>query len=99
MWPVVFPLLCLSKRDRRLFGSATGGIENDTHQPKEACVMSTYEAYAMEQNMPRMLDSMIETTEHSELKSALEQHKRETEQQAERLRRDSRRTMHRRHWL
>ena len=56
--------------------------------------MSTYEkelvkhideAYAMEQNMLRMLDSMIETTEDSEMKSALEQHKRETEQQAERL--------------
>jgi ferritin-like metal-binding protein YciE len=56
--------------------------------------MSTYEkelvkhideAYAMEQNMLRMLDSMIETTEDEEMKSALEQHKAETEQQAERL--------------
>jgi ferritin-like metal-binding protein YciE len=56
--------------------------------------MSTYdeqlvkhidEAFAMEQNVLRMLDSMIETTEDPEMKSALEQHKRETEQQAERL--------------
>jgi ferritin-like metal-binding protein YciE len=56
--------------------------------------MSTYdeelikhidEAYAMEQNVLRMLDSMIETTEDPEMKSALEQHKQETEQQAERL--------------
>jgi ferritin-like metal-binding protein YciE len=56
--------------------------------------MSTYdeelikhidEAYAMERNVLRMLDSMIETTEDPEMKSALEQHKQETEQQAERL--------------
>ncbi len=43
------------------------------------------EAYAMEQNVLRMLDSMIETTEDPEMRSHLEEHKRETEIQAARL--------------
>ena len=42
---------------------------------------------AMEQNVLRMLDSMISTTEDDEIKAELRQHKLETEQQAERLRR------------
>lgn len=45
------------------------------------------EAYAMEQNGLRILDSMIESTENEELRQELEQHKVETEQQAERLKR------------
>ncbi len=45
------------------------------------------EAYAMEQNVLRMLDGMIETTDDPEIKRELEQHKRETEQHAERLER------------
>jgi ferritin-like metal-binding protein YciE len=43
------------------------------------------EAYAMEQNVLRMLDGMIETTDDPQMKSDLKQHKMETEQQAERL--------------
>ncbi len=44
------------------------------------------EAYAMEQNVLRMLDGMIETTDDPEMKADLEHHKTETEMQAERLR-------------
>ena len=43
------------------------------------------EAYAMEQNVLRMLDSMIGTTEDPQMKRALERHRKQTEQQAERL--------------
>jgi ferritin-like metal-binding protein YciE len=45
------------------------------------------EALAMEQNVLRMLDGMIETTEDEEIKSDLRQHKLETEQHADRLER------------
>jgi ferritin-like metal-binding protein YciE len=45
------------------------------------------DALAMEQNVLRMLDSMISTTEDDEIKADLREHKLETEQQAERLRR------------
>jgi ferritin-like metal-binding protein YciE len=44
------------------------------------------EAIAMEQDVLRMLDSMIETTEDEEIQSELRQHKLETERQSERLR-------------
>lgn len=40
---------------------------------------------AMEQNVLRMLDSMLETTEDAELQRALEAHKRTTREHAERL--------------
>jgi ferritin-like metal-binding protein YciE len=43
------------------------------------------EAYAMEQNVLRMLESMIGTTSDPQIKRSLERHKKETEQQAERL--------------
>ncbi len=43
------------------------------------------EAYAMEQNVLRMLDGMIETTEDEEIKNELRQHKVETERHAERM--------------
>ena len=43
------------------------------------------DAYAMEQNVLRMLDGMIGTTKDPQMKRALERHKRQTEQQAERL--------------
>lgn len=43
------------------------------------------EAYAMEQNVLRMLDGMISSTDDAEMRRELEQHKRVTEQQAERL--------------
>ncbi len=43
------------------------------------------EAIAMEQNVLRMLDSMIETTEDDAIKQKLREHKLETEQQSDRL--------------
>jgi ferritin-like metal-binding protein YciE len=43
------------------------------------------EAHAMEQNVLRMLDGMISSTDDAEMRRELEQHKRVTEQQAERL--------------
>lgn len=43
------------------------------------------EAYAMEQNVLRMLDGMIRTTDDPGVIDTLEHHKQETEQQAERL--------------
>ena len=43
------------------------------------------EAYAMEQNVLRMLDSMIETTADPVVREALHQHRAETEQHAARL--------------
>ena len=51
----------------------------------EQLVKHIDEAYAMEQNVLRMLDSMIGSTEDPEIKGQLEHHKHETEQQAERL--------------
>jgi ferritin-like metal-binding protein YciE len=59
--------------------------EEHMTRPTEQLVKHIDEAYAMEQDVLRMLDSMIETTEDAEMKSALEHHKHETEQQAERL--------------
>jgi ferritin-like metal-binding protein YciE len=44
------------------------------------------DAYAMEQNVLRMLDGMIGTTEDPEIKQELEHHKSETEQHAKRMR-------------
>jgi ferritin-like metal-binding protein YciE len=43
------------------------------------------DAYAMEQNVLRMLDSMIATTDDAQMKRALERHRKQTEKQAERL--------------
>jgi ferritin-like metal-binding protein YciE len=44
------------------------------------------EAIAMEQDVLRMLDSMIATTDDDEIKGELREHKLETERQSERLR-------------
>jgi ferritin-like metal-binding protein YciE len=44
------------------------------------------EAIAMEQDVLRMLDSMIETTDDDQIKDELRQHKLETERQSDRLR-------------
>ncbi len=44
------------------------------------------EALAMEQNVLRMLDSMIGTTDDEEIREELRQHKLETERQQDRLR-------------
>jgi ferritin-like metal-binding protein YciE len=43
------------------------------------------EALAMEQNVLRMLDGMIATTSDRSIKKTLEQHKRETQQHADRM--------------
>jgi ferritin-like metal-binding protein YciE len=56
-----------------------------SEQLKEELVKHIDEALAMEQNVLRMLDGMIETTDDEEIKNELRQHKLETEQHAERL--------------
>jgi ferritin-like metal-binding protein YciE len=57
-----------------------------SQQLKEQLVKHIDEALAMEQNVLRMLDGMIETTEDEEIKSDLRHHKLETEQHADRMR-------------
>jgi ferritin-like metal-binding protein YciE len=52
---------------------------------KDQLVKHIDEALAMEQNVLRMLDGMISTTEDEEIRSELRHHKLETEQHAERL--------------
>jgi ferritin-like metal-binding protein YciE len=52
---------------------------------QELLVKHIDEAYAMEQNVLRMLDSMIETTDDPQLRSDLEHHRTETEAHADRL--------------
>jgi ferritin-like metal-binding protein YciE len=52
---------------------------------KELVVRRLEEAYAMEQQVERMLDSLIRTTAHPELKQDFEKHRAETEQHAQRL--------------
>jgi ferritin-like metal-binding protein YciE len=54
-------------------------------QLEEQLVKHIAEAHAMEQNVVRMLDSMIATTEDPELVQALRQHKVETEQHRDRM--------------
>jgi ferritin-like metal-binding protein YciE len=51
----------------------------------EQLVKHIDEAYAMEQSVLRMLDRMIDSTDDPEMRGHLEQHKRDTELQAERL--------------
>jgi len=51
----------------------TGG-EMASDQLKEQLVKHIDEAYAMEQNVLRMLDRMIETTEDPEIKNELREH-------------------------
>jgi ferritin-like metal-binding protein YciE len=57
-----------------------------THHLKDQLTQHIDEAIAMEQNVLRMLDGMIETTEDEEIKEELRQHKLETERQSDRLR-------------
>jgi ferritin-like metal-binding protein YciE len=56
-----------------------------SQQLEEQLVKHIDEALAMEQNVLRMLDGMIETTEDDEIKNELREHKLQTEQHAERL--------------
>jgi ferritin-like metal-binding protein YciE len=53
---------------------------------KDQLVKHIDEALAMEQNVLRMLDSMVETTDDPEIKDELRHHKLETERHADRLR-------------
>ena len=63
----------------------TGG-EMASEKLQEQLVKHIDEAYAMEQNVLRMLDSMIGTTEDPEIKNELREHKLETERHADRMR-------------
>jgi ferritin-like metal-binding protein YciE len=56
-----------------------------SQQLKDQLIKHIDEALAMEQNVLRMLDGMISTTDDEEIRSELRQHKLETEQHAERL--------------
>jgi ferritin-like metal-binding protein YciE len=56
-----------------------------SQQLNDQLVKHIDEALAMEQNVLRMLDGMIETTEDDEIKNAFREHKLQTEQHAERL--------------
>lgn len=53
----------------------------------EKVVQYTEDAHAMEQNVLRMLDSMIRTTSDPQIKTEFEQHRTETQQHEQRLRR------------
>src|SRR2546423_6204937 len=54
-------------------------------QLKEQLIKHIDEAYAMEQNVLRMLDGMISTTDDPEILDALEHHKMQTQGHAERM--------------
>jgi len=54
-------------------------------QLKEQLIKHIDEAYAMEQNVLRMLDGMISTTEDEEIAGALRQHKLETQTHVDRM--------------
>ncbi len=56
-----------------------------SQQLKDQLVKHIDEALAMEQNVLRMLDGMIQTTEDEEIKSDLRHHKLETERHVDRL--------------
>jgi len=58
-----------------------------TEELKSQLVKHIDEALAMEQNVLRMLDSMIASTEDPQIKEALREHKLETENQADRMQR------------
>jgi len=64
--------------------STSAGQATDTGLEQQL-VKHIDEAYAMEQNVLRMLDGMISTTDDAQMRKDLEQHRGETEQQAERL--------------
>jgi len=54
-------------------------------QLKEQLIKHIDEAYAMEQNVVRMLDGMISTTDDPEILDALEHHRMQTQGHAERM--------------
>ena len=59
-------------------------LDNVT-QLEEQLVKHIDEAYAMEQNVLRMLDGMISTTDDPEILDALEHHKMETQRHSDRM--------------
>ena len=54
-------------------------------QLKDQLTKHIDEAYAMEQNVLRMLDGIINTTDDAEIREEFREHKLQTERQAERL--------------
>src|SRR5438046_7696408 len=54
-------------------------------QLKEQLIKHIDEAYAMEQNIVRMLDGMISTTDDPEILDALEHHKMQTQGHADKM--------------
>jgi ferritin-like metal-binding protein YciE len=58
-----------------------------TQELKNQLVKHIDEALAMEQNVLRMLDSMVNTTDDPEIREAIRQHKVETENQVDRMQR------------
>ena len=56
-----------------------------TEELESQLVKHIDEAYAMEQSVVRMLDSMISTTDDPEIKDQLRDHRLETEKQADRM--------------
>ena len=85
----------LEPQDGGYFGHATiAGREfgqfrmrrlDSVSQLKEQLIKHIDEAYAMEQNIVRMLDGMISTTDDPEILDALEHHKMQTQGHAERM--------------
>jgi ferritin-like metal-binding protein YciE len=85
----------LEQEDGVFFGRATfRGYEfgqfrmrrlDNVSQLKERLIKHIDEAYAMEQNVLRMLDGMISTTDDPEILDALEHHKMETEGHSDRM--------------
>jgi ferritin-like metal-binding protein YciE len=69
----------------RELGQFTMRKVNPVTQLKEQLIKHIDEAYAMEQNVLRMLDGMISTTDDPEILDALEHHKMETEGHAQRM--------------
>jgi len=69
----------------RTFGHFTMRRQPMDEELKAQLVKHIDEAHAMEQNVLRMLDGMIETTEDEEIRGALRQHKTETQGHSDRM--------------
>jgi ferritin-like metal-binding protein YciE len=69
----------------REFGQFTMRRLDAISQLEEQLIKHIDEAYAMEQNVARLLDGMISTTDDPELRLALEQHRTQTHEHAERM--------------